>query len=76
VAPAAPPAPGPVEAAADVTSVMFFEVDVKGESGEETDADADAGVCVGGAVARLEDGTEGGSSMRAIARGMADDDDP
>ena len=55
---------------------MFFEVDVKGESGEETDADADAGVCVGGAVARLEDGTEGGSSMRAIARGMADDDDP
>jgi len=47
---------------------------VEGELGEETDVDV--GVCVGGAAARLEDAKEGSGGIRAIARGMADDDDP
>ena len=47
---------------------------MEGELGEETDVDV--GVCVGGAVARLEGGMKGSGGIRAIARGMADDDDP
>lgn len=53
--------------------VRIFEVEVKGELGGETDMDA--GVCVGRGRG-LDDGMEGGGGIRAIARGMADDDDP
>jgi len=58
----------------DSKAVRFFEVVMRCDLGEETDADV--GVWVEGAVAGLKDGMEAGGGMRAISRSVADADDP
>jgi hypothetical protein len=57
----------------DSRAVRLTELYVMGELGEETDADA--GVCVGGAVVGLEDNIEDGGGIRGIPRGVPDNKD-
>lgn len=62
-------------ASMDSSAARFFDVDACGEAGEVAEVEADACVCVDGAVAGPEGWIEGDGGTITIGRGAVDDDD-